>query len=434
MVVLDGLRRDMVGGTRTPRVAEFAASATQCANHHSVFPSTTRVSAASMATGCYPDRHELVGNTLALMEDGSPVLHDAGHPDFLQHKRRITGRALGVPTLAERTEGAGGCVVFSNVSPGAAYAHDPDGYGHVYHRAGSFGPGRVLLAEEEQLKVGPDIEGDRLMTERFVDEILDRGGPAFGLLWLGHPDTTQHAEPLGSPQHLAALSAADSHAGMVIDAVERLRSQDEEILLIIASDHGHQTVVGEVDIEAALVASGLKADAQSSDVVVAPNGTAALVYLAHEHQHRVAEIAEFVASQPWAERVIAAEELSKIGLDWTQGLAIAVSLRSWQEPNAYGVVGTSLVAKERCGKGVPVGCGQHSGLGVQEQAPILLLSGPGFGAGSLRQASTSLVDVAPTILEHLGLPKDGMDGKSLLGPRKTDTRTEALGPRDRLAR
>jgi hypothetical protein len=45
-------------------------------------------------------------------------------------------------SLAERLVTAGGSAVFSNVSPGAAYAHDPDGYGTVRHRAGSFGPGR----------------------------------------------------------------------------------------------------------------------------------------------------------------------------------------------------------------------------------------------------------------------------------------------------
>jgi len=39
----------------------------------------------------------------------------------------------------------GGMILFSNVSPGAAYAHDPDGHGHVYHRAGSYAPGRKRI-------------------------------------------------------------------------------------------------------------------------------------------------------------------------------------------------------------------------------------------------------------------------------------------------
>src|SRR5215475_11614083 len=165
VVVLDGLRRDLIGEARTPALARFAQRSQSFACHSSVFPSATRVVSASMATGCLPARHELQGNTLALMEDGRLVRHDAGRPDFLQHKRRVTGRSLAVPTLAERLREHGGAVVFRNVSPGAAYAHDPDGQGHVYHRAGSFGRGRVALPEAGKLRVTLDVAGDRAMTD-----------------------------------------------------------------------------------------------------------------------------------------------------------------------------------------------------------------------------------------------------------------------------
>ena len=147
IVILDGLRRDCVNDEHTPNLMGFARErAATFANHRSVFPSATRVVTASLATGCYPGRHELQGNSLALIEDGHLVRHDAGHPDFLQHKRRVTGRSLAVPTLAERVRDTGGAIVFANVSPGATYAHDPDGHGHVYHRDGSFGPGRDAAA------------------------------------------------------------------------------------------------------------------------------------------------------------------------------------------------------------------------------------------------------------------------------------------------
>ncbi len=109
---------------------------------------------------------------MALMEDGRLVRHDAGQPDFLQHKRRVTGHSLAVPTLAERVRDHGGAVIFSNVSPGAAYAHDPDGHGYVYHRAGSFGPGRRPVPEESQLRITLDVDGDRVMTERFIREAV----------------------------------------------------------------------------------------------------------------------------------------------------------------------------------------------------------------------------------------------------------------------
>ena len=142
VVVLDGLRRDALGPELTPNLADFAENAARCPGFRSVFPSATRVVSATFATGCYPARHGLAGNSMALIEDGALVRHDAGAPGFLQHRRRVTGRALDVPTLAERLAGAGGAELFSNVSPGAAYAHDPDGFGYVHNRAGSFAPGR----------------------------------------------------------------------------------------------------------------------------------------------------------------------------------------------------------------------------------------------------------------------------------------------------
>ena len=57
-----------------------------------------------------------------------------------------TGCIAHRPTLAERVSRQGGtAIAISNVSPGAAYFLDPDGFGWVYNPAGSFGPGRLLL-------------------------------------------------------------------------------------------------------------------------------------------------------------------------------------------------------------------------------------------------------------------------------------------------
>ena len=198
VVVLDGMRRDLID--EAPHAGARAicrAASHSFAAHRSMFPSATRVVSASFATGCTPARHELQGNTLALLEDGRLVYHDAGHPDFLQHKRRVTGRSLAVPTLAERLAPHGGMILFSNVSPGAAYAHDPDGHGHVYHRAGSFAPGRKRLEGAQALNIAQDAAGESAMTARFIDEVLVERKPPLAILWMGEPDATQHTAAAG---------------------------------------------------------------------------------------------------------------------------------------------------------------------------------------------------------------------------------------------
>jgi hypothetical protein len=413
LVTLDGLRRDQIAPDTTPSLVAFAQGSETFSDYRTVFPSCTRVVSASIATGCLPARHELQGNSMVLMEDGVLVPHDAGRPDFLQHKRKITGRSLAVPTLAERLAGHGGAVIFSNVSPGAAYAHDPDGHSRVYHRAGSFGAGRIPVPSSEQLLVEPNLDGDRIMTERFIDEVLSERGPALGVLWLGDPDATQHNHPLGSAEYLEALRQSDARAQEVIGAVEDRRAAGEDILLIIGSDHGHQTVSGVVDIERDLVTAGLKESETSRDIVVSSNGTSALIYVHPNFADRVAALGQHLDRAGWAGRVIPADCLHLIGQAPHQNLAFAVSMHASDDANMHGVRGTSLVAKPASGKADRLGCGQHGGFGAYEQSPFLMISGTGFTPGRARKSSASVVDIAPTVLAHLGVTADGMDGTAL---------------------
>ncbi|MEN3289804.1 MAG: hypothetical protein V7634_4104 [Bradyrhizobium sp.] len=413
IMTLDGLRRDFISRQTTPHLAAFADQAESFEDYRTVFPSCTRVVSASLATGCYPARHGLQGNSVALVENGRLVPHDAGDPNFLQHKRAVTGHALAVPTLAERVRNMGGAIVFSNVSPGAAYAHDPDGHGYVYHRAGSLGPGRVPVPAGDGLDIALDVAGDRRMTDRFVDEVLTRRRPALALLWLGEPDHIQHEAPLGSPDHLQVLAAADANAGQVIAAVARQRAAGDDILLLIGSDHGHQTVIGVVDIDAELIAAGLKDGSGSGDVMAVSNGTSALIYVHPERAAALPAIGNFLSSRDWVGALFGPEELGRIGQKPESGLAYAVSMAATEAPNAFGIPGSSLVAKPAMGKPDRLGCGQHGGLGAYEQAPFLMASGPGFRPGTIRQASARIVDIAPTALGHLRLDTTGMDGASL---------------------
>ena len=411
MVILDGLRQDFVDEARTPNLVRLAASAERFPAFRSAFPSATRVVSATFATGCHPARHTLQGNAVALMENGVLTPHDVGRPDFLAHKRAVTGRSLAVPTLAERLAPHGDAIVFNNVSPGAAVAHDPDGFGHVYHRAVSVGPGRVPVTDP--LHVTLDAAGDRTMTERFVAEVLHDHRPPFALLWLGEPDHIQHNTPLGSPEHLAVLKQADRNAGMVMDAVAKERAKGDDILLIVGSDHGHETVSGVIDVEAELIAAGLKDSAESSDVVAMANGTSTLIYLDPKHESRRSALGEFLRAQAWAGLVFGDGALATIGQAPHQGLAFAVSMAGDDGLNDYGIPGRSLVAKPRWDKPDRLGCGQHGGLGRYEQSPVLLIDGPGFAAAGTRHQPAHIVDLAPTIMRHLEIAAPGMDGRAL---------------------
>ena len=410
LVILDGLRRDFVDATRTPRLAGFAARAEWFIGYRTAFPSATRVVTATLATGCHPARHTLQGNAMALLEDGVLVPHDAGRPDFLQHKRSATGHTLAVPTLAERLAPHGGAIVYANVSPGAAYMHDPDGHGHVYHRAGSFAPGRTVLPP---LPVTHDWQGDRAMTERFIADALGARQPALAVLWLAEPDHAQHEMPLGSPEQLAVLREADRSAGTVIEAVERRRADGDDILLIVGSDHGHETVSGVVDVEAELVAAGIKSAPDSNDMIAVSSGNASLIYLHPDAEDRRTRLGEFLSVQPWVGQVFGAADLATVGQAPHNGLAFAVSLKADGLENEFGVPGRSLAAKPRWDKPDRLGCGQHGGLARFEQSPTLLIEGRGFTSGAVRSDPVHVTDLAPSVMAHLGFAASGMDGRPL---------------------
>lgn len=413
LVVCDSLRADLVEGGTAPALARLREEGAYYPRFRGVFPSTTRTSAASIATGCRPASHGLLGNTMVLDEGEGLACLSAGKPDFLDRLRSATGRALGRPTLHERVAALGPAVAMSNVSPGAAYVLDPEGAGYVYHRSGSYGPGRVPLSDGLAIEVGAG--GDREMTRRFCEEVLDRRLPPFAALWLSEPDHTGHHAPLGSPEHRHAIGEADRNVADVVARIERRDPSGEAILLAVCSDHGMQTIRRRVDVAARLVEAGFKASPDSRDVVVAPQGTAVIVHLAPEAWSRLPALVHWMGAQEFAGRVFAGEELAELGLPAHGTLAMAVTLAADDEPNAYGVRGRSDVAENALGGEALPGNGQHGGLGPYEQRPFLALRGAGYGRGEVA-APASLVDLAPTFLRHLGLPAGGVEGAALAPP------------------
>jgi arylsulfatase A-like enzyme len=413
IVICDSLRRDLITPSDAPFLTELGQRSARFANHASVFPSTTRTSAASIATGCLPARHGLLGNTMALDEGDGLVCLSVGKPDFRDRLHRATGRTLHAPTLAERVSRAGEtAIAFSNVSPGAAYFLDPDGHGWVYNSAGSFGPGRRQLPAKEGLAISKGDAGDTTVTQRFCDEVLRERAPAVALLWLSEPDYTGHHMPLGSPAHRRAIASADANVRRVAETVAALDLSGDRILFVVGSDHGMETVDETIDLDALLIEAGLKRAAGSSDVVVAPNGTAALLYFADPAGPLVGRVARFLDTQDWVGRAFVGSALAELGLPTSSAAQIALTLKPDDRTNAHGVPGHSHIVRDALEAKDCTGFGQHGGLGRNEQRPFLFVSGGGFALGN-HQGRSSLVDIAPTVLRHLGLSVAGMDGQPL---------------------
>lgn len=414
LIMCDSLRRDLILPDSSPTLTALARNACWFANARAVFPSTTRVSSASIATGCHPGRHGLLGNKMILDEVRGLRCHNVGEPAFRDHLQHSTGRTLRVPTLAQRVAEHGGACIMSNVSPGAAYFNDPDGFGEVFHSAGSYGPGRVPYLDERSLPIKSGCAGDRQMTAHFCQKLLATDAPTIATLWLSEPDHSGHGHPLGSPAHFAAIRHANACVQQVLEATEQLRARGEEVLLMVASDHGMETVTHQVDVGLALVEAGLKATADSDDVVIAPNGSSCMIALAPRARMLQSAIVRFLSQQPWCAAVHEDQALAQLGLSANDsGNTLAVIMRSDDQANAFGVPGSTCIVADAQDPKSYIGHGQHGGLGAFEQAPFLIVQGDGFPAGSTCRAPVSLIDFAPTLLHFLGLPCDDMDGSPL---------------------
>ncbi len=406
LIVCDGLGAEWVSEAHTPTLARLLAGHRRASDHRAVFPSVTRVSAASIATGCFPGRHGLEGNQMALVEAGRITVHNVGAPSFRQIMRRVTGQTLRVPTMAERLAPSGGQVAYSNVSPGAAYFLDPDHFGTVLHRAGSFGPGGASLTGDAHLDVSHDLDGDIEMTRRFCEEVVPSEDFRLAILWLANPDLTLHHDPLGSPEHIHALEVTD---GLVAKVVATVKSHDDhfDTLLVVGSDHGHETIGRSVHIGNWLAGNGLEADLQEGHIGVASQGTSALIYAIGSARAAVEDLLPKMRREPWAGSILTGEALAETGLT-ADALVAAVDTTRHDESNDHGVRGTRWLVED--GEGTPeIGCGHHGGLGPAETRPFLTFIHPDFGQGEAGR-TTSLVDIAPTILRFLGEAVDDMDG------------------------
>jgi len=411
VVICDSLRNDLLGPS-TPTLTILEQSGTRALQARAVFPSTTRVSAASVATGCYPEQHGLLGNTMILPEAEGLVARSVGKPEFREQLHAATGAYLRVPTLAQRLKARGTTAIYSNVSPGAAYFFDPECHGYVFHRAGSYAPGGKALSGDQGLEISSGAAGDAHMTSRFSEHLLADEHLVLGVLWLSEPDASGHAVPLGSARHQQAIRSADTCVAQVLETVSQLRERGEDVLLMVGSDHGMVTITNQVNIGHALVEAGFKAAPYSRDIVVAPNGTAAVLGFNDDYPHRET-LLTWLAQQPWVGEMAAGGELADWGMPDSPSSRIAISMAGDDARNAEGLPGTAWYAVDPSEDKDYIGQGQHGGRHLRERHSFLIIQGGDFAPSAQITQTVSLVDYAPTILRHLNLPAEGMQGRPL---------------------
>jgi arylsulfatase A-like enzyme len=424
VLVCDGLRPDRIDPVRTPALARLRAEGVSYPQSRTVFPSETRVAAASLVTGCLPGDHGLLANDFYdPMVFAQRAIATASAED-LAEVARIRGRLLDRMTLAERLA-AGGLryAAVSTASQGtsrilAAGARAP----HAFVWSPHVGIATAGAAEEVEDEIGtspahaiPRVAAIDHAARVMTEYVLPRIDPDVAILWSGEPDTTYHYRGIGSADSARAERAADDALARILDWRARA-GETERTQIVVVSDHGHITGVERIDVAALLRDGGwpvAEGTPGADDLVVVP-GSVSFVHGLAEGSRRAHEFLAWLGEQDWfgaafARRSIAGRAtLAELGLSHRAAPDLAFTLRQDDGLAPDGTPGRCLYDA-----GLPVGAGLHGGLHPLEMANVLMLHGSLFRSGVSIAAHAGILDVAPTILDLIGVSATGLRGRSL---------------------
>ena len=137
LIVLDGLRPDYVTPEVMPNLHALGERGVVFTDHHAVYPTVTRVNAASISTGAYPETHGLMGNAVFFPAVDTARFLSTSERDNLLRVEEVEGeRLLTAPTLGGRLQGAGlRMLVASAGSSGSSYllSHRVAGGGIIHY-------------------------------------------------------------------------------------------------------------------------------------------------------------------------------------------------------------------------------------------------------------------------------------------------------------
>ena len=413
IAVFDGLQLSQISPAVTPNIYKIGIKGCIFENHHPVFPSVTRINAASMTTGVYPGTHGLSGNTFvardwderrvipALELELSKMLAGGTDPlltDSLQMMISDFGKeyfAVGVGT-------SGNAYVHNYMAPvlGGGTVHPdfslPNELNRDYAKRFGVWPAQTL----------PNTPRYKHAMKIFIDSILEEKNPDVALIWSSEPDKSQHEYGVGHPLSDKSLREADQEFGKLLDYIES-RPDKSDIDIIVLSDHGYSTVMGKIDVKKEMEEAGFGDDLSEGRILLAPNGGSVLIYLNNLEEGLPDKLVAWMMSQHWCGPILATEKLSYlegtlpasiIGNDGIRGPDLTMSFKWNDEDNQHGYKGHVFSTNG------DVGVGQHGSMSKYEMNNLLICYGKSFRESERILSPTGNVDILPTVLKLLDVP------------------------------
>ncbi len=392
MIVIDGLRPDYITPIIMPNLSIFRKNGFSGQNHHAVYPTSTRINSASIATGTYPNKHGLLNNSLYLpVVNIDHVLNTKKISDLLLIDKFTNGRLLTTVSLGEILQNRDRKLfISSSGSSGSAYLlnHKP-GTGTLLHREIIL-PDSLASVVEKLL--GPVLEETKRplvkTVRRSVDAILKIGIDIINadviIAWITEPDGTAHSEGIGAPLTIEALKFVDNEISRIIDGLQ-VRGILKSTNIIIVSDHGFSTRIGEKSISSLLIDHGLKSDKSSTDVIIANDA----IYVNEHKEEIIPKIVRLLQKTSWIGPIFTRGNNSTSNMGWIPG-TLSFSTMMWDHERSSDILtaGNWSDASNKYGfKGVVSlpGVAGHNSTSPYDIKATFLASGPDFKSQTKQQ-------------------------------------------------
>jgi arylsulfatase A-like enzyme len=442
VLVLDGLRPDSITPDDTPNLWRLRQEGVNYSNSHSVFPTVTRVNATAIATGVYPARNGIVGNSfydravdprrsfsnddhrnLQRLEEatGGMVLSKSLGELLAERGRRLAAVSAGSSGSAlltnHRAPQGVGVLVAGYWEPGVLVAFPADVNEAVLQR---FGPAPVKGGEVESQDVAV------AWTQRVLrDYVLPELKPDVVINWLTEPDHIQHGLGAGSPQAHASIRADDAEVGLLLTRLDTLGLM-RTTNIIVVSDHGFSHAAFGVNLSSELIKAGLKASSDSDDVGIASSGEAQLIHVKDHDRALIQRITEFLRAQDWAGVLFTAGRADagagNVPIEGTEPGTFSLELIHLAHPqrgpdivltfpwtsarNAFGLPGIDSTDTPRPTGPLIGTAGNHGSMSPWTVHNTFFAWGVDFKRGVTVRIPASNVDVTPTLLALLGYDSD----------------------------
>ncbi|MCF2447020.1 alkaline phosphatase family protein [Dyadobacter sp. CY345] len=414
----DGLRPDYITAELMPNLFAFKQKASIGTQHHSVFPTVTRVNSASYATGSYPGTHGLLGNAVYFPNVNKSKAIGTTYEDLIKVQKTESNELLTAVSLGELLQKAGEkMMVFSSGTTGQAFLQN-----HKVGNGAVINPELILpesLKSEVLAAIG-DVpqKGSHVyakhkwVTDALIKYGLINDGPLVSAAWLSDPDGSAHRYGIGSDQAVAALAFVDQQFGRALDSLES-RGLSDKFNIIVSTDHGFVTHKGKQNLSEFLIAQGLKKDKDSDDVVVAEGA----IYVKDHNEKLIKKIVSELHKEDWVGAAFTKPKKKGSMQGWVDG-TLSFEVIHYNHPKRSGDIliapnwNDDINDKGYKGTDLTTGVAGHGGSSPYEVNIALMVSGPDFKSGYHGLLPTSNIDITPTVLGiyDIAVPST-MDGR-----------------------